>query len=241
MQIIRGDGYQSWLYLNQEDLIVVDPWLTKKQVFPGLSWLLFRDANELSFLEKHKKIQNVTQIIITAHFSDHLDLESLNKFNLNIPIYTTKEASKVLNKNGFTNVSIVEANKKYQLGTFELEVYMAGSPYSTTTFSYTLRSKESAVFHEPHMFNMKTAIKDIDACILTVDQVKVMGFVQVSMGIKQAKVAQKYLNSQYLLATGIAPNKTKGLITWLLSSIENYDVPGIGSIVCRKTGDSLLL
>ena len=88
---------------------------------------------------------------------------------------------------------------------------------------------------------MKTAIKDIDACILTVDQVKVMGFVQVSMGIKQAKVAQKYLNSQYLLATGIAPNKTKGLITWLLSSIENYDVPGIGSIVCRKTGDSLLL
>jgi len=241
MQIIRGDSYQSWVYANQADLIAVDPWLTRKQVFPVLSWLLFRDSQEPSFLEKHNQIHNVTHLIITAHFSDHLDLESLDKFNLDIPIYTTKEASKVLRKYGFQNVVIVEVNQKYPLGSFELEVFMAGMPYNTTTFSYTLRVLQSSVFHEPHMFNQKLQIKDIDACILTVDQVKVLGFVQVSMGIKQAIKAQKSLNSKYLLATGIAPNKTKGLITWLLSTQENYGRSGNGPIACQKTGDSLLL
>ena len=44
MQIIRGDDNQSWVYSNDGDLIVVDPWLTKKQVFPGLNWLLNRSS-----------------------------------------------------------------------------------------------------------------------------------------------------------------------------------------------------
>ena len=42
MQVIRGDDYQSWVYSNEEDLVVVDPWLTKKQVFPKYHWLLSR-------------------------------------------------------------------------------------------------------------------------------------------------------------------------------------------------------
>lgn len=37
MQIIRGDDYQSWVYSNKEDLVVVDPWLTKKTSFPKIS------------------------------------------------------------------------------------------------------------------------------------------------------------------------------------------------------------
>ena len=91
------------------------------------------------------------------------------------------------------------------------------------------------------MFNQQLQIKNINACILTVDQVKVLGFVQVSMGIKQALKAQKSLNSKYLLATGIAPNKSKGLITWLLSTQENYESSSNGPIACQKTGDSLVL
>ena len=73
MQIIRGDDYQSWVYSNEGDLVVVDPWLTKKQVFPGLNWLLHRSASDESYLIKNNLVNQVTHIIITAHFSDHLD------------------------------------------------------------------------------------------------------------------------------------------------------------------------
>ncbi|SVC42254.1 uncharacterized protein METZ01_LOCUS295108, partial [marine metagenome] len=76
MQIIRGDSYQSWIYSNRSDLVVVDPWLTDKQVFPGLNWLLYREANEEPHILKHNLISQVNHIIITAHFLDHLDLPS---------------------------------------------------------------------------------------------------------------------------------------------------------------------
>ena len=49
MQIIRGDDYQSWVYSNKDDLVVVDPWLTQKQVFPGLNWLLNRNSTTKAY------------------------------------------------------------------------------------------------------------------------------------------------------------------------------------------------
>ena len=72
MQVIRGDDYQSWVYSNEEDLVVVDPWLTKKQVFPKYHWLLSRESTRHAYLIKHNLVKKVTHIIITAHFSDCL-------------------------------------------------------------------------------------------------------------------------------------------------------------------------
>jgi len=241
MQLIRGDNYQSWVYSSESDLVAVDPWLTRKQVFPILGWLLYRDSEKSSYLEQHDQIDAVTHIIITAHFSDHLDLESLKKFKADIPIFTTEEAAKVLIKNQFTNTVVVKPQHKYQLGSFELEVYKAGSPYHSTTFAYTLRDAASIIFHEPHMVNSNLSFKNLNACILTVDQVKVLGFIKVSMGIEQAKKMQRKLNAEYLLATGIAPNKTKGLITYLLSIKENYSALNGVNSACSETGDSLML
>ena len=241
MQVIRGDSYQSWVYSSESDLIVVDPWLTRKQVFPILEWLLYRDSEKLSYLEQHNQIDTVTHIIITAHFSDHLDLESLKKFKPDIPIFTTSEAAKVLIKNNFTNTIVVKPQHKYQLGSFELEAYKAGSPYHSSTFAYTLGDATSIIFHESHMADSNLSLKNLNACILTVDQVKVLGFIKVSMGIEQAKKMQQKLNAEYLLATGIAPNKTKGLITWLLSIKENYSSLTVVNSACNVTGDSLML
>ena len=47
-----------------------------------------------------------------------MDLDSLNLFKKDIPIFTSHEASKVLIKNGFTNVTVVEINKSYKVGKF---------------------------------------------------------------------------------------------------------------------------
>lgn len=239
MQIIRGDDYQSWVYANHDDLIVVDPWLTNKQVFPGLNWLLHRSALQESYLVKNYLINKVTHIIITAHFSDHLDLDSLNQFDKDIHIYTTHEASKVLIKNGFKNVTIVKINKSYHLGSLSLRIYQAGKPYHSTTFAYSLDDGNAKVFHESHMFNKNLVIEDIDACIMTIDKVKVFGIVQVSMDIEQAKSAQLALNAKYFIPTGIAPSRTKGLISYILS-IKEFDLGNdLLPAVCRQVGDTL--
>ena len=239
MQIIRGDDYQSWVYANHDDLVAVDPWLTNKQVFPGFNWLLHRSALQESYLVKNNLINKVTHIIITAHFSDHLDLESLNQFDKNIDIYTTHEASKVLIKNGFKKVTIVKINESYDLGSLRLRIYQAGKPYHTTTFAYSLEYGNSKVFHESHMFNKNLDIQGVDACIMTVDKVKVFGIVQASMDIEQAKSAQLALKSKYFIPTGIAPSRTKGLISYILSIKEFNSETDLLPTVCREVGDSL--
>lgn len=239
MQIIRGDDYQSWVYAYHDDLIVVDPWLTNKQVFPGLNWLLHRSASQESYLVKNNLINKVTHIIITAHFSDHLDLDSLNQFDKDINIFTTHEASKVLIKNGFNNVTIVKINQSYELGSLRLRIYQAGKPYHSTTFAYSLEDENAKVFHESHMFNKNLVIEDIDACIMTIDKVKVFGIVQVSMDIEQAKSAQLALNAKYFIPTGIAPSRTKGLISYILSIKEFDSGNDLLPAVCRQVGDTL--
>ena len=181
----------------------------------------------------------MTHIIITAHFSDHLDLDSLNQFDKDIHIYTTHEASKVLIKNGFKNVTIVKINQSYELGSLRLRIYQAGKPYHSTTFAYSLEDGNAKVFHESHMFNKNLVIEDIDACIMTIDKVKVFGIVQVSMDIEQAKSAQLALNAKYFIPTGIAPSRTKGLISYILSIKEFDSGNDLLPAVCRQVGDTL--
>ena len=241
MQIIRGDDYQSWVYSNKGDLVVVDPWLTKKQVFPKYHWLLSRESTQEAYLIKNNLVKKVTHIIITAHFSDHLDLDSLKLFKNDIPIYTTLEASKVLAIAGFTNVTVVNIDGEYKLNSFKLKIFEAGKPYNTTTFAYSISNIRTKIFHEPHMFNKKTVVDNVDACIVTVDRVKVFGLVQVSMGLNQARLVQSKLNAKYFIATGIAPKRTKGLISYILSIKESYQGIDLLPASCQRVGDSLSL
>ena len=75
--------------------------------------------------------------------------------------------------------------------------------------------------------------------IMTVDKVKVFGIVQASMDIEQAKSAQLALKSKYFIPTGIAPSRTKGLISYILSIKEFNSETDLFPTVCREVGDSL--
>ena len=89
------------------------------------------------------------------------------------------------------------------------------------------------------MFNKKLKIENVDACIMTVDMVKVFGLVQASMNIDQARSAQSILNAKYFIPTGIAPSRSKGLISYILRIKEFYQDIELLPSVCQKVGDSL--
>ena len=72
------------------------------------------------------------------------------------------------------------------LNSFKLKIYKAGN-IQYNNFAYSISNIRAKVFHEPHMFNNKTVIENVDACIVTVDMVKVFGLVQVSMSLNQAR------------------------------------------------------
>ena len=153
----------------------------------------------------------------------------------------TFEASKVLAIAGFTNVTVVNIDGEYKLNSFKLKIFKAGKPYNTTTFAYSISNIRTKIFHEPHMFNKKTVVDNVDACIVTVDRVKVFGLVQVSMGLNQARLVQSKLNAKYFIPTGIAPNRTKGFIRYLLGIKEFYQQTSLLPASCQQVGDSLSL
>ncbi|MEK9649427.1 MAG: MBL fold metallo-hydrolase [Gammaproteobacteria bacterium] len=216
MQIIKADDYQGWLYITKGEYIAVDPWLTEYQKFPKNGLLLNRKSEHQHFLNTHNNTQKVTHLIITAHFSDHLDPDSLSRLNKNTPIYTTQLAKKILVKLGFDNVTVVKPNCNYKLGQSNLHVMQSGKPYQSTSFAYVLENNLSTIFHEAHIFNpaLSQKLKEfkLDLLILTGDLVKVFGLIKVSMHITDAMKIQKTVLAKYLAVTGNSPEKFRGLI-----------------------------
>ena len=115
MQLIKCNNYQSWAYKSNEACILVDPWLSELQEIPGAKWLLYREKTSDHYALRYNLIDKVTHLVITAHFSDHLDPESLRYFDKGIKIFTTKHASHALSKLGFINIIVVKAGDKFDI------------------------------------------------------------------------------------------------------------------------------
>ena len=69
--------------------------------------------------------------------------------------------------------------------------------------------------HEGHRANFKYLVKNnikADICILTAEESKLFGIIQLGMNYKNTIKASKILESKYLFITGNKPNQTKGFI-----------------------------
>ena len=242
MQVIKADEYQGWVIKTRDEFIAVDPWLTDHQKFPSSGFLLNRESESKHFLNHSNNIQHVTHLIITAHFSDHLDKVSLQKFDKSIPIFTTHIAKKILVKMGFKDITVVEPDSSYSLNHSEMHVMKSGKPYQSTSFAYVLQHDEGSIFHEGHIFNQKLIESlnqyELDLLILTGDLVKVFGMIKVSMDILDALKIKNNISAKYLAVTGNSPHKFGGLIAkFLYYKNSTTDQP----LVCSKAWQSLII
>ena len=243
MQLIRCNNYQSWAYKSDEACILVDPWMSESQEIPGARWLLYREKTSDHYFLRYNLIDKVTHLVITAHFSDHLDPESLKYFDKGIKIFTTKHASHALSKLGFTNIIIVNAGDKFDINDMTLEIEEAGKPYNTSSFAYYLHSNGKTVFHEPHTINKNFVSKyPIEVLISTTDLVKVFGMVMVSMSYNKLRKIIDRNHVEYLAPTGSKPSHSKGLLSWVLYiKEENQNVLSDDYRVCSNSYDSFVI
>ena len=100
MKIIKADNYQTWYLENNNNAILIDPWLTNT-LQPEGSFFIQRKKNNSSCLSK-VEIDKVNGIIITAPFEDHLHIESINMLP-EIPIYTSNIVKRQLIKKNIQN------------------------------------------------------------------------------------------------------------------------------------------
>ena len=245
MRVLKADDYQTW-YIDEDNFsVLIDPWLDKR-LNPHSSFILQREREVPSCLNE-KDLRKVKAVIITAPFVDHFHLPSLKKLNKDVQIITTSRVKKTLEKKGFLNRVTCVGNNPIEIGPFKLSTYPAGFPYNWSSFCFYLENnKGKRLFQESHVANL-SLIKKInqtcDLALITVDSVKLLGVLKLSMSLEQSIKVTSLLGAKKLMATGTSPFLLKGLIRKLLlteSKQKNYSIEG-GPQVLYKRGDEVIL
>ena len=119
-------------------------------------------------------------------------------------------------------------NQIIEIGPFKLSVFPAGFPYYWSAFCFFLENTAGkTIFHEGHKTNfrnLKRLNKKCDAVLVTLDKVKFLGIITLSMGPKEGFKTAQLLDSKRIMATGTQPNEIKGLIKYFLSTKQDDEL-----------------
>ena len=239
MKIIKADNYQTWYLEHNNNAILIDPWLTNT-LQPEGSFFIQRKKNNSSCLSK-VEIDKVNGIIITAPFEDHLHLESINIL-ADIPIYTSKIVKNQLIKNYIQNKIYILSEQTTKVNDLNIKALPTSYPYYKTTFSLLIEdSKGNSVFHEGHRVNFKYLNENnikAEIAILTAEETKLFGFIQLGMNYRNTLKAANILGSSQLFITGNNPEQTQGFIkNFLKTKSFNIDDLSKEINVYKNEGD----
>ena len=243
MRVVKADDYQTWFIEENGFGILIDPWLDKK-LNPESSVLLQRERRENSSLSQ-EELDKVEVVIITAPFIDHLHMPSIKKLNNKVKIITTEKVKKILIKNRINNPIACINHHVIDVGPFKMSTFPAGFPYSWSAFCFFLENSEGkTIFHEGHKANfntLKKLKKKCDVVLITLDSVKLLGIITLSMNSKDGFKTASLLHSKRIMATGTNPKEIKGLIKYFLSTKQREDLKNDRFDVYTKRGDEVLL
>ena len=239
MKIIKADNYQTWYLEHNNNAILIDPWLTNT-LQPEGSFFIQRKKNNSSCLSK-VEIGKVNGIIITAPFEDHLHLESINML-ADIPIYTSNIVKKQLIKNNIQNKIYILSEQTTKVNDLNIKALPTSYPYYRTTFSLLIEdNKGNSVFHEGHRVNFKYLNENnikAEIAILTAEETKLFGFIQLGMNYRNTLKAANILGSSQLFITGNNPEQTQGFIkNFLKTKSFNIDDLSKEIKVYKNEGD----
>ena len=218
MKIIKADNYQTWYIEENDQAILIDPWLSNK-LKPDNSFFIQREKeNDISITKE--QINKVRAIIITAPFDDHLHLESIKKLSDKLPIYTSKIVKNILSKQNIKNPIYLLDDTGTEICSIKVKSIPTSYPYFSSTFSILFEDKKfKRIFHEGHIVNFNyIKIHNIkaDVAILTAEEVKLFGVITLGMNYKETLKACKILSATNLFITGSNPGNTKGFISKFL-------------------------
>ena len=218
MKLIKADNYQTWYIENLDKSIIIDPWLTNK-LQPKGSFFIQRNKSNNTILTD-EEINRVNAIIITAPFEDHLHFDSIKIFSENITIYTSNIVKRTLIKNKIKNPIKILDESETVINSINVRALPTSYPYYHSTFSIFFEDQNgNSIFHEGHRVNFKYLKRNkinADVSILTAEESKLFGFIQLGMNYKNTLKAIDILRSKILFITGNEPNKTEGFISKFL-------------------------
>ena len=126
-------GSNGWLIKFEKSNLIIDPWLKGDLVFPPGEWF-FKGS-----LDKEILIQEQVDIILlTQALPDHCHIPSLKKFKKNIDIICPNSAKSILEKEDFTNITVLKPSEKINKHGLTIEA-TAGAPVPQIENGYIVK------------------------------------------------------------------------------------------------------
>ena len=134
----------------------------------------------------------------------------------NIPIFTSNIVKRQLIRKNVKNTIHILTEENNKVNNLKIRVIPTSYPYYQTTCSLLIEDDErNSIFHEGHRVNFKYLIKNnikADVAILTAEESKLFGFIQLGMNYKNTLKAVNLLGTNQLFITGNNPDQTQGFI-----------------------------
>jgi len=251
VKISRLDDYQSWLISSNNQKILIDPWLSKRFSIPGMPWLLSRDRDD-NFFYQNEEIINSDILLISSHYSDHLNVETLEILPKNIKVICSSSSYKVLYNLGFTDINILKKDKEISIGDISIKGVQPGFPYSFTSIGFYITDSinNKSILVETHVLSKKSisTFKNLNALIGTTESVKLFN-INLSMSPQRTYQIIRTLKPSYFIPTGINVSQNNGLLTNFLNVEGNYNELEASlaksdlktQVVCKEVGSEITL
>ena len=225
MQLVRLDDYQTWL-LGLDDAagrrhhVLVDPWLTPRFCV-GWPWVFGREHRAWVALDT---LPRVDAVLVSAHFADHCDLETLTALDPAVPIYTTKTAARLLRRRGRERVEVLGPDQRIELAPgLVVHTIRPGFPYAHNSLGFLVHEQASdrRAYVETHVTNearlraLRAEHGPIDLVVAPVESVRLFG-IGFAMAGPRALRSAELVDARWLAPTGLEPSHSRGLLRLLL-------------------------
>ena len=236
MKIERLDDYQSWAIHSDGHTIVIDPWLLGDCTLPG-GPRVFKRTHLENPVRTPAQMGSVDALFLSAHFGDHFHEPTLGAFPLNTPVYSTRWGAKRAEKLGFSDVNVVGAGERLDIGTIKVTSIAPAFPYAHNSLGFLFESQQGKramlETHGIHLDNVPDAGHGVDVLITAIEGVRLLGF-PFTPGLTKLLDVVVDLSPRYLLPTGTRPELSEGFLSKLLSvtgSIEDFEqmLKGVGA------------
>lgn len=222
MELVKLDDYQSWLLRAIDDQgrrvqVLVDPWLAPRFVV-GAAWMFVREHREP--VVELDSLGPIDRVIVSAHFSDHCDLATLARLPASVPILTTRAAARRMRSLGPRPITLARAGERHWLAPgVELRIVAPGKPYEHASLGLIVDEHATGrrLYFETHIADLATldAIAPVDVAVLPVESVRLLGRRLVAGPSEAARVLER-LGARWILPSGVAPDRSRGLLAKLL-------------------------
>jgi L-ascorbate metabolism protein UlaG (beta-lactamase superfamily) len=217
MQLTWLDS-NSWLWEIAGKRILLDPWLVGSLVFGNQTWLFQGEKPNASPIP-----ENIDLILLSQGLEDHAHPPTLEVLDHQIPVVASPQAAKVVQRLGYSEVTILAPGAIYRLEDLLTIKAVPGSLMGPQAIenAYIVEDLTTGhrLYYEPHGNHHAQLQSEapIDVVITPVVGISLLHFLPVLKGQQTTLELCKILKPQVVLPTaGAGEAQYKGVLTSLL-------------------------